>query len=111
MDELYKILQKVRERKLNVHDGHDTILSLIGENELSVSDDSSELGDLHGVRECHASDKTEESNESSVDGTLGNIIDSENVCLICGTEINPRSDKLHSCDRIDEEWLTNKKES
>jgi hypothetical protein len=61
-------------------------LSLKTEKEESVSDDSTKYGVLHGVKQCNASEETDNSTESSVDGTLSKITDDENeICPKCGS--------------------------
>jgi len=58
---------------------------LKSENTESVSDES---GVLHGVRESLANDLTDNDSQSSVDGALEKITDSENNCQTCGSELS-----------------------
>lgn len=62
------------------------ILNFMDENTESVSDDPTESGVLHVVSESLASDRTDEGGQSSVDGTLEKITDTERVC-ICSNSI------------------------
>ena len=84
MYRLYKILQKVREHKINIHDGHDQILSLMGEKEIGGSGADSSNGDLHGVRDSHASGE-DESTEAPVNGSLEKITKDGKVIILCAT--------------------------
>ena len=79
MYKLEKILQKVREHKINIHDGKDQILSLMGEKEIGGSGALPSDGDLHGVRECNVSG-ADSDKEASVNGSLEKRTDTENFC-------------------------------
>lgn len=58
------------------------IYSLLqSENTESVSDDTTESGVLHGVSESLANDLTDKVSQSSVDGTLEKITETEKICF------------------------------
>ena len=83
MYKLEKILQKVREHKINIHDGKDQILSLMGEKEIGGSGALPSDGDLHGVRECNVSG-ADSDKEASVNGSLEKRTETENEVLMIG---------------------------